>query len=103
MPRCRDLAILVRTDRQTNRLLYPLLRMRARGVIIHAHAGAFGENGPEKYCKCLNHSPKQLGGGGGGLTNCIVKIIFMPANYEKNHHETGCQVGESALYWNSLL
>jgi hypothetical protein len=38
-PRCRDLAIFVRmTDRQpdtqTDCMLYPLLHMRARGVII---------------------------------------------------------------------
>jgi hypothetical protein len=34
VPRSGDMAIFVSADRQTNRLLYPLLRMRARGVII---------------------------------------------------------------------
>jgi hypothetical protein len=35
MPRCRNLAIFVRTtdDRRTNQLLYPLLHMRTPGVI----------------------------------------------------------------------
>ncbi len=64
MPRCQDLAIFVLTtdDRHTNGMLYPLLRMRARGVIIlwirnEYWQGSMESSGHAQACRRLS---KQL-------------------------------------------
>jgi hypothetical protein len=59
VPRSRDLVIFVSIDRLANRLLHPLLHMRARGVIVaalpsNAQQNCYGY----RVCECERPLPQ---------------------------------------------